>query len=127
MSGNGNGVKNAEKNADTGIRLAPPSPLSGNRLRIGKGIGGKKGRSGRKPDEFNAACAALADDTLRRGYVTKILRKPDHPQFMSALRWATDRGYGPVAQAHEISGVNGAPIAFTFKIASPHDDDSDSA
>lgn len=117
--GNGNGVKLAKE-------LATIVPRHGRGKLLAGGKIGHKGGKGRKSDEFNAACAALADDTLRRGYVTRILRKPDHPQFMSALRWATDRGYGPVAQAHEISGVNGAPIAFTFKIASPRDDDSDS-
>jgi hypothetical protein len=117
-----NGKENATKNAEGGIRLAPPSPFSGNRLRVGKGIGGKKGRSGRPHDEFKAALAALADETVQRGYVTRILRNHNHPQFMSALRWATDRGYGPVAQTHEVSGPSGGPITFTFKIERPGSD-----
>jgi hypothetical protein len=42
-------VENAGENADT-VQLAPPG-LSGHRLRFGKGIGGKKGRSGRPRNE----------------------------------------------------------------------------
>lgn len=42
----GNG-KNAKENANPDVHLAPASPRNGNRLRVGKGIGGVKGRSGR--------------------------------------------------------------------------------
>ncbi len=60
--------------------------------------------------------AALADATLKRGYVEQILVDPHHPQFMKALEWATDRGYGKVPQTNEHTGKDGAPLRFTFAI-----------
>jgi hypothetical protein len=125
MSANGNGTNG---NGKLATELATVVPKHGRGRLLTGGKVGHKGAGGRHPDEFKAALAQLASETVRRGYVTKILNNHNHPQFMSALKWATDRGYGPVTQTHEISGKDGAPIAFTFKIASPNEsDDSDSA
>lgn len=74
-------------------------------IRHGSAPGTNRGGTGRPPDEFRAACAKLADDTLRRGYVEGILKDPSHPQFMRALEWAADRGYGKTPQAVEHTGA----------------------
>lgn len=47
-----------------GPKLAPPSPRNGYRLPLGahpKNTGGKKGRSGRKPDAFKRALEEVRD------------------------------------------------------------------
>lgn len=77
--------------AKSPVALVPQK--HGGALRIG---GTNKGGPGRPPDEFKAALAKLADDAVRAGHVATILTNPDHPQFLRALEWATDRGYGKV-------------------------------
>lgn len=111
---NGNG-----KNATDNALLAPPG-RGGNRLRFGPGIGGKPGRSGRKPDEFKRRMAALATFAEKEGHLATVLRNPDHPHFMSAVRFVTEYGYGKVPQAVEHSGKVGG--RFTFVISHPSDD-----
>lgn len=56
--------KSAKKSAKS-VRLAPPSPRSGVRLPVGAhpgNTGGKKGRSGRLPDEFREKLAKIRDE-----------------------------------------------------------------
>ena len=63
---------------------------------------GKKGRSGRLPDEFKQLLASLAsrEETIKA--LEQILSDPSHPQFMQALKFTADRGYGPPKQAVEV-------------------------
>lgn len=65
-----------------------------------RGRGPKRGatNAGRPPDEFRAALQALAswDEVLVT--LERILRDPDHPQFMRALEYCADRGYGKPPQ-----------------------------
>ena len=66
-TGNGtHGNGNATDIASDGVRLAPPSPISGVQLRIGKGIGGKKGKSGRKPLDIALHADALLSSAKAR-------------------------------------------------------------
>jgi hypothetical protein len=97
---------------------ARPARGADGRLRRGNpgNSGGKPGRSGRKPDAFKAMCRGLAShaDTLRA--VRAILKDALHPQFMAALKWATENGYGRPLQAVEHSGPDGGPIAQTVAV-----------
>lgn len=62
--------------------------------------GGKKGNKGggRTPDEFKTMMAELASTRSTVAAVKKILKNPDHPHFMNAWKWATERGFGKVAE-----------------------------
>jgi len=91
----------------TAKKTAKPSPVNGVELRVGAhpgNTGGKPGRSGRPPDAFKAICRELVtrNDTLAA--VRKILRDPNHPAFIGALKWATEHGYGRPLQRLETDG-----------------------
>lgn len=60
--------------------------------------------TGRPPDEFKAMLAQLASRDETMAAVRRILEDPGHPQFIRALEYATERGYGKVAQQHEVKG-----------------------
>ncbi len=55
---------------------------------------GKKGRSGRLPDEFKQLLASLASREETVKALEQILSDPDHPHFIRALQFAADPGYG---------------------------------
>ena len=94
----------------TAKKTATPSPRSGVALPLGNhpgNTGGKPGRSGRPPDEFKALCRELVTRKETLAAVRKILRDPDHPAFVGALRWATEHGYGrPLQRVEADSKVN---------------------
>jgi hypothetical protein len=111
VSQNGNG-KNATENANG--TLAPPSPVNGNRLRVGKGIGGKKGRSGRKPEWLRRWCDDLLANASAKSQVQAILSDKDHPAFAAMWRAVADRAHGKPHQAVEHTGRAGGPIIVQF-------------
>lgn len=77
------------------------SPKNGAEIPLGAhpgNTGGKPGRSGRPPDEFKQMCQAMASREATFAAVTRILADPTHPHFMSALKWASEHGYGKPAQ-----------------------------
>ena len=91
----------------TAMKTAKPSPRSGVALPLGNhpgNTGGKPGRSGRPPDEFKAMCRELVTRNETLAAVRKILRDPDHPAFVGALKWATEHGYGRPLQRLEADG-----------------------
>lgn len=74
--------------------------------------GGKKGRSGRPPNEFRERMQELASQKNVEDYLRKCLRGEFGPKFhLSALQYATDRGYGKAAQP--IEGPDGGPVEVT--------------
>lgn len=86
------------------------SPRSGAEIPTGAhpgNTGGKKGRSGRKPDAFKELCRELASGRATVASVRKILKDSTHPQFTAALRWASENGYGKPLQdvkiEHDVS------------------------
>lgn len=98
-------------------RFAPPAPFAGaEKVKVGDmvpqphggalrfGNPGNKGSNGRPPDAFRQLCRELASGEKTIESVIKILDNPDHPQFVAALRWATEHGYGKPAQTLEHSG-----------------------
>lgn len=78
-----------------------------------RGRGPKKGTGGRPPDAFKALCQDLASGKVTVANVRAILTDKDHPQFMPALRWATENGYGKPSQAVELTGKDGAAVPVT--------------
>lgn len=96
------GAKPAKPAGKTPRKTPMRTPEHGRgQLRVG---GTNKGGPGRPPDEFKAMLAALASRDETMAAVRRILDDPSHPQFIRALEYATERGYGKVAQAHEVKG-----------------------
>lgn len=83
-------------------------------LRIG---GTNKGGPGRPPDEFKELCRQLASGEITIANVQKILNNPRHAQFLPALRWATENGYGKPKESLELSadGSLSALIAGAYR------------
>lgn len=69
---------------------------------------GNKGSGGRPPDQFKAAMRELAsgDETLK--FLAAILRKPNHPHYMQALKFVSEQGYGKATQPIDLNIENGA-------------------
>ena len=91
----------------TAKKTAKPSPRSSVELPLGNHAGntcGKPGRSGRPPDAFKATRRELVTRNETLAAVRKILRDPDHPAFVGALKWATEHGYGRPLQRVEADG-----------------------
>lgn len=65
-------------------------------------------KAGRTPDAFKEMCRSLAsrDETLVA--VMRILEDPSHQHYFSALRWASENGYGKPAQPITGEGGEGA-------------------
>lgn len=102
-------------------------PLAGIAIDPSKrGRGPKKGapKAGRPPDEFKAMLAELASREATLDAVRRILEDPSHPQFLRAMEFATERGYGKVAQAVEHTGAAGAPleVLVTRRLIRPDED-----
>jgi hypothetical protein len=110
-------AKAAKKTApNTALTLAPAPRKGGARLPVGnhpKNTGGKKGRSGRKPDEFKAMMRELVSHDDATKALKAILSEPGHPQYVSAYRMAAEFGYGKASQPVEHTGEGGGPISVT--------------
>lgn len=77
-----------------------------------RGRGPRKGapNAGRPPDEFKAALAALVSREETLAALEAILRNPDHPHFIQALRYASDRGYGLPTQSLKVEDEGPAVV-----------------
>ena len=98
---------------ETATKTATPSPRSGTALPVGAhpgNTGGKKGRSGRKPDEFKHFMQRLVGRKDVCAALAKVLRNPAHPHFVPAYKMACEFGYGRATQALEHSGAGGGPV-----------------
>lgn len=71
----------------------------------GKLTGGNPGNKGggRPTNAFVRVCKRLSLQAMRRK-VRRILRKPDHPHFMNALKMAAAYGWGQPSQSVEVQG-----------------------
>ncbi len=74
-------------------------------LRVG---GTNAGGTGRPPDEFKAMCQRLACSAEEAAI--EALADSKHPAFASALKWATEHGYGKPRESIELTGKDGGPI-----------------
>jgi hypothetical protein len=111
------------KNADENAGLAPPSPFNGNRLRVGKGIGGKKGRSGRKTNDFIAECQRLADEVVLEKVGAKLVASdPDDPAWRWSAEYVSKYVKSEAPKQVALTDGDGLPARFTFVIDSPLDD-----
>jgi hypothetical protein len=95
--------------AKTAVKTAK-SPRSGAEIPLGAhpgNTGGKKGRSGRKPDEFKALCRQLASRDKQFAVAKTILDNPaEYPSlWLGALKWATEHGYGRPTATIEHQGT----------------------
>lgn len=97
--------------------LETPSRKSyrGGQLRTGNP--GNKGGTGRPPDAFKELCRELATGEKTVAQLRLILQSKKDPQFMQALRWASEHGYGKPAQPLEHNV--GKSLADLF--LTPHD------
>jgi hypothetical protein len=77
-----------------------------------QGRGPKPGapNAGRPRDEFKELCRAMVTREATISRVADILTDPDHPQFMRALQWATEHGYGKADQSLDIQGSVAVPL-----------------
>ena len=66
--------------------------------------GGKKGVSGRKPDEFKALCAQIVSSTETLGEARGILADRTHPAWPPVFKALAAYAYGAPMQAVEVSG-----------------------
>ena len=97
-------------------RYAPPPHPGAAQLPLGAhpwNTGGKKGRSGRKPNAFKEMCRLLASSDLVWSSVQLILLNPNHPSFVGALKWASENGYGKPAQKIDLKGDIRSPGKLT--------------
>lgn len=89
-----------EKPVDTSTTAAPK--LRGKPF--AKGPDPRRGVSpGRPTDAFTEMMRSLAsaDETMKA--LTKILKNGNHPMFMRALEYVTDRGYGKATQPIDVT------------------------
>lgn len=115
--------KSVDKSVDKSSKTPPRPFRPGPDPRRGRGP--KKGapKAGRPPDEFKQMLAALASWSRTLGAVEAILADPNHPHFMRALDYVSERGYGKVAQGMEVSAPGGGPVEVlvTRRIVRPED------
>lgn len=91
--GNGNGQKTAAKTA--------VSPLSGGRIPLGAhpgNTGGKKGRSGRRPNWLREFCDGLLASRKCKAQVKAILEDSSHPAFATMWKAVGERAHGKPEQ-----------------------------
>jgi hypothetical protein len=72
--------------------------------------GGPQPGAGRPTDEFKAMCRELVTRDATWKAVQAILKDPEHSHYMSALKWASEHGYGKPTETVEVTGKDGGPI-----------------
>lgn len=65
---------------------------------------GKKGRSGRKPDAWRAELQAMVSSDAVLDKLEMVLRDPNHPAYVGALKYASDHGFGRAKETVEHTG-----------------------
>lgn len=68
--------------------------------------GTNRGGPGRPPDEFKQLLSSLASRDATVKALGDILQDKDHPHYMKALAFASDRGYPELASAVRAAQVN---------------------
>lgn len=91
----------------TAVKTARPSPLTGKSLPVGNhpgNTGGKKGRSGRKPEAFTKLLARLRQSPELADSLTKAISDPECRAFPSALKVLTDYDTEKPVEKKELTG-----------------------
>lgn len=79
-----------------------------------RGRGPKPGTGGRPPNEFKDHMQALASGADVDAYLRKCLAGDFGPKFfLSALAYATDRGYGKAPQSVDVTAYDFNPDDFS--------------
>lgn len=87
-------------------KSAPGRPFQpGTDQRRGNGPSKGAPNAGRPPDKFKELCRELASGQKTIEAVEAILEDQSHSQFMAALKWASEHGYGRPSQPLEHSGT----------------------
>ena len=100
----------------TAIKFAKPSGRNGNVLPVGAhpgNTGGKKGRSGRKPNAFKDFLAQLRADPLARVALETAARDATSRNFSSAWKLAADYDDDKPAEKSQVSGKFEVSVRFT--------------
>ena len=77
------------------------SPLNGSRIPLGAHVGntgGKKGRSGRRPEWLREFCDDLLASPKCKAQVKAILADKDHPAFATMWKAVAERAHGKAHQ-----------------------------
>lgn len=93
------------ENGKTAVKTAV-SPLSGGRIPLGAhpaNTGGKKGRSGRRPNWLREFCDDMLADPKCKAAVRKILSNPDHPAFAAMWKATGERAHGKPEQKVDLT------------------------
>lgn len=89
------------------------SPRSGAEIPVGahaKNTGGKKGRSGRKPDAWKSRLREIVSSDVVLDELEQVLADSRHPAYVGAIKYATEHGFGKATETVEISGKDGQPV-----------------
>lgn len=89
-----------------------PEKAAGKRAASGKPFAkGKDARrnvtkpgSGRPPDEFKQRMRDLASSQAVYEHLDTVIQDPNHLQWLGALKYATEHGYGKAREHLELSG-----------------------
>ena len=76
-------------------------------------VGGNEGNrfgAGRKPNEFRRRMRELATLAQQQELAETIIRNPNHQHWPFAVKWSTERGYGPLPKPVEITGPGGGAL-----------------
>jgi hypothetical protein len=91
------------------------SPRNGATIPLGAhpgNTGGKKGRSGRKPDWLKQFCDNLLAKRESKQQVEAILADNKHPAFATMWKAVADRAHGKPKESMELTGKDGGPVQF---------------
>jgi len=82
--------------------------------------GGKKGRSGRKSNDFIAECQRLADEVVLAKVGAKLVASdPDDPAWRWSAEYVSKYVKSEAPKQVALTDGDGAPARFTFVIDSP--------
>jgi len=97
----------------TAIKTAKPSGRSGVSLPVGAhpgNTGGKKGRSGKKPNSFKQFLASLRTDPVALAALERAAKDETLKSFSNVWKLASEYDPDKPGQKHEITGKDGGPI-----------------
>lgn len=103
--------------SETGKQTHMTSPKSGATIPTGAhpaNTGGKKGRSGRKPEKWRQWAAEAVNSPACRKACEEILQNPEHPGFHKVLAILGPHGHGTPNQPFEDGTDTPRPIQVEF-------------
>jgi hypothetical protein len=74
--------------------------------------GGKKERSGRKPDAWKERLQQIVSSDAVLDELELVLRASRHPAYVGVLKYATEHGYGKPKESLELTGKDSGPVEF---------------